>query len=196
MTNDRPPIFRERLWVPWWAYVVVFAAFTSFVGCIGLFLDMTGDVQPAMRSPFAQFALCAGVGLSADLVIWVSHHFRTITVDETTLAISGMSRLSSEEVPLERVATVAIVRGREVGRLRKDMSLTLDPDGPFAALAGTSPTRSTEYARSMLASPWMRKAVVVFAPGALTELWLIGSPHAEELAAAIRRGAGLDEAES
>jgi len=198
MSNDRPPVYFERHWVPWSALLAIFAGFFAFVGGIELLLDLTGKAKPPMDAPLLQIAVAAATGLFGVLVTWASHVFRTIAVDEFRLQISGGHGF----VLLEDITAVAIARGSEVRRLRDDMSLALSPGGLLIPLGGAAGAVGTgmvgvsaiamaRYARSMIASFWMHEAVVAYAPQDSTPLWLIGTRHPEELAAAIKRGAGL-----
>jgi hypothetical protein len=200
MPSDPPVTFFERQWVPLWVYLASFSSFFAFVLGIGLLCDLSGSTQPAMRSVFAHIVFPAAAGLSTVFFIWYSHVFRTITVDESNLMVTK----GPGSVRLEDIAAVAVVRGSEVRQLRNDMSLALSPGGLLiplggalgavgSAAVGVSALRSLKYARAMVASPWMHEAVVVFAPRDPTPLWLIGTRHPEELAAAIERGASLDE---
>lgn len=199
-------VFFERHWVSWWVLMAIFGGFFAFVYALFLFFSLTGKAAPPLDSHVAQLVPAAATGLFGVLVTWVSHVFRTISVDETKLTVSGMSRLSTSSVPLDDVSAVAIARGSEVRDLRNDMSLALGPGGLLiplggaigavgTAAVGVSALRSVSYASAMLASFWMHEAVVVYAPEDLTPLWLIGTRHPEELAAAIKRGAGLADSD-
>lgn len=204
--GESSALYFERQWVPWWVLAAIFAGFFTFVYALFLFFGLTGKAAPPLDSHVAQLVPAAATGLFGVLVTWVSHVFRTISVDGTKLTVSGMSRLSTSSVQLNDVSAVAIARGSEVRDLRNDMGLALSPGGLLiplggeigavgTAAVGVPALGSVSYARAMLASFWMHEAVVVYAPEDLTPLWLIGTRHPEELAAAIRQGAELPDSD-
>ena len=194
--------FFERSWIPWWIPGAIFAGLFFFIFGLVRIITVVHGAKPPMDSVFLQAVPGAGTGLLMAVVVWISAGpLRTITVDTTAIVFS----LGFGSTELASVKAVAVVRGDEMRKIRKDLSAALEPEGSLGSLlrVAASPalaTASYSYnsiprSRAVLAPFYIHEAVAVFAPGALTPLRLIGTRRPEELAAAIRWGAGLPDSD-
>jgi hypothetical protein len=190
----------ERHWIPWWVPVVVFWGLCLPIFAMFQVTVLFVTAKPPMDSPYFQFIPGAGCGLLVAVIVWFSNgRFRTITVSRTRLLIS----LGFGWTPLESIKAVAVLRGDEISRVRKALNSGLEPTISTAsalvmpltpALAvGSYAYRNIPRSKAILAPFWMHEAVAVYAPDTGTPLRLIGTRHPEELAAAIRQGAGITD---
>jgi hypothetical protein len=190
--TSEPAIYRERQWIPLWVVLAMFAGMVAFVLAIAVIADLV-DPGRSSTSVAGVAAIAVGGGVFFVAIALYSTLFVVITVQDGTLKVRrhGTVQLTSN-------VEARVVRGDEAKKLRNNMNLALSPGGtltPFGQLGGAiggasvgiSAIAAARRSRGLVMAIWMREGVLVHAPdNRRTKLWLIGSRHADELAAAIQ----------
>jgi hypothetical protein len=141
----------------------------------------------------------AAFGLFFAGFFWLNHARRVIRVTDRALRIG-----TREPILLEEIEAARSLNGNQVRPLRRELTRR---EGAELGIAGVAEPALAElalggaalagrYVRAgMIAPPWMPGAALVVTPAGRTRVWLIGSRHADRLAAALNsaRASGRDD---
>lgn len=194
VSADAP--YSERLWVPAWTHVAVFAPSWLFLAVIGWF---------ATNDRWLIVGVATGFALWMELLIVGSTTGRRIRRDGIWLRVGF-----GEKLDLRWVQSVEVVHGRETDAIRHRLLNPSQPPAAATAVAAAggsaglavgdlalawSTLRGLRSRRGMLCPSGVHDAVhVVNMPGQTADEWLIASRDPEHLAATIR--AGVAEAQA
>jgi hypothetical protein len=195
MARDPSVVYFERQWVPWWVIALFFAGGTGFVLILAVLFTALGGTDLSFT---VQALIAVAFGVFMVLVVWGSAVTTYIRVDDEELKVRGHG-----EVPLQLIKEIAVIRGKELQALRKGVWPTsaaaaggvLTPLGGVAGALGDASMGAAgfELARRMRGLPvsfWMQEGLALATPQAIgPSFWLIGSRHADQLAAVLREGA-------
>jgi hypothetical protein len=191
-------LYEERHWVPWWVLALAFGLPVALFAGVAPWVP-TRNNSDAL-SPLVATLIGAGFGLFFAGFFWANHARRVIRVTDRALRIGSREPILLEEIETARALESRGVRSwrRELTRLggaELGLAGLLEPGLTDLALGGSM--FAGRYVRAgMIAPPWMPSATLVVTPAGRTRIWLLGSRHADRLAAALndaRASVGHDD---
>jgi hypothetical protein len=191
-------LYEERHWVPWWMLGVAFAVPVALL--TGLAALGRSQSDSDALSPLVGALVGAAFGLFFAGFFWANHARRVVRVTDRALHIGSRAPILMEEIEAARS-----LDGKDIRPLRRELTRREGAELGIAGLAepalaelalGGAALGGRDVRAGMIAPPWMPSAALVVTPAGRTRVWLIGSRHADRLAAALndaRASAGDDD---